>query len=121
MCLTAFKIYMSRKGIYIYLSDLVSTFDELVEFSLSSAIVKIAVTNKTRVRTNISTITSVHKLKTRQNLACKFAIPRYNTSRLQRSAKYGGTKIWDSISSETRNSSSKVFKKKYKQCLLALY
>ena len=64
---------------------------------------------------------TVHKLRTRQNLACKFAIPRYNTSRLQRSIKYGGIKIWNSISSETRNSFFKVFKKKYKQCLLALY
>ena len=64
---------------------------------------------------------TLHKLRTRQNLACKFAIPRYSTSRLQRSIKYGGIKIWNSISSETRNSSFKVFKKKYKQCLLALY
>ena len=37
---------MSRKGIYKYLSDLDSTFKVLVEFSISSAIVKIAVTNK---------------------------------------------------------------------------
>ena len=36
---------MSRKGIYKYLPDLVSNFKELVEFSFSSAIVKIAVTN----------------------------------------------------------------------------
>ena len=42
---------------YKYLSDLVSTFKKLVEFSLSSAIVKIAVTNKTLIKTNISTIT----------------------------------------------------------------
>ena len=48
---------MSKKGIYKYLSDLVSTFKELVEFSLRSAIVKIAATNKTLVKTNISTIT----------------------------------------------------------------
>ena len=33
---------------------------------------------------------TVHKLRTRQNLACKFAIPRCNTSRLQRSIKYVG-------------------------------
>ena len=61
---------------------------------------------------------TVHKLRTKQNLACKFAIPRYNTLRLQRSIKYGGIKIWNSISSETKNSSFKVFKKKYKQCYL---
>ena len=48
---------MSRKDIYKYLSDLVSNFKELVEFSLSSAIVKIAVTNITLVKTNILTIT----------------------------------------------------------------
>ena len=48
---------MSGKGIYKYLSDLVSNFKELVEFSLRGAIVKIAVTNKTLVKTNISTIT----------------------------------------------------------------
>ena len=64
---------------------------------------------------------TVHRLRTRQNLACEFAIPRYNTSRLQRSIKYGGIKIWNSISSETKNSSFKVILKKYKQCLLALY
>ena len=48
---------MSRKGIYKYLLDLVSDFKGLVEFSLSSAIVKTAVTNKTLIRTNILTIT----------------------------------------------------------------
>ena len=48
---------MSRKGIYKYLSDLVLNLKELFEFSLSSAIAKIAVTNKTLVKTNISTIT----------------------------------------------------------------
>ena len=48
---------MSRKDIYKYLSDLVLTFKELVKFSISSAIVKIAVTNKTLVKTNISPIT----------------------------------------------------------------
>ena len=51
---------------------------------------------------------TVHQLRTRQNLAGKFAILQYNTSRLQRSIKYGGIKIWDSISSETRNGSFKV-------------
>ena len=34
----------------------------------------------------------VHK-RTRQNLACKFAIPRYNTSRLERLIKYSEIKI----------------------------
>ena len=48
---------MSRKGIYKYLSDLISNFKELIEYLLRSAIVKIAVTNKTLVKTNISTIT----------------------------------------------------------------
>ena len=48
---------MSRKGIYKYLSDLVSVFKELVKFSLSGAIVEIAGTNKTLVKTNISKIT----------------------------------------------------------------
>ena len=33
------------------------SFMEFVEFSLSSAIVKIAVTNKTLIKTNISTVT----------------------------------------------------------------
>ena len=48
---------MSRKDIYKYLSDLVSNFKELVEFSLSKAIIKIAVTNKILVKANISTTT----------------------------------------------------------------
>ena len=55
---------MSRKGTYkmsikileLYLV-LGSIFIELVEFSLSSTIVKIAVTNKTLVKTYISTVT----------------------------------------------------------------
>ena len=55
---------MSRKGTYkmsikileLYLV-LGPTFIEFVEFSLSSTIVKIAVTNKTLVKTNISTVT----------------------------------------------------------------
>ena len=52
-----------------------------------------------------------HKLRTRQSLACNFAIPRCKPSRLQRSIKYGGIKIWDSILSGIGNSSFKVFKK----------
>ena len=56
---------MSRKGIYKYLLDLHSDFKELVEFSLSSAIVKTAVTNKTLVKTNIVTITFCYDWKHR--------------------------------------------------------
>ena len=33
---------------------------------------------------------TMHRSRTRQNLAGKFAILRYNTSRLQRSINYGG-------------------------------
>ena len=41
---------------------------------------------------------TVHKLRTRQNLARKFAIPRYDTSRPQRSIKYGRIKGGESSS-----------------------
>ena len=47
---------MSIKILQLWLV-LVSTFIELVEFSFSSAIVKIAVTKKTFVETNISKVT----------------------------------------------------------------
>ena len=55
---------MSRKGIYKMTITILqlclvfgSTFREFDEFSLSRAIVKIEVTNKTLVKTNVSTET----------------------------------------------------------------
>lgn len=65
---------------------------------------------------------TVHSTGTRQRSAGNFCIPRFRTSKLQRSIKYQGVKIWHSISLEIQKSASfKIFSKKYKNCLLSEY
>ena len=80
-----------------------------------------AVTARSRISWMSSGNAAKYSLRTWQNLACKLAIPRYNLFRLQRSIQYGGIKISGSTSFENRNSPFTVFKKKYKQRLLAFY
>ena len=48
-------------------------------------------------------------------------IPRYSTIRLQRCIKYQEVKIWNNISLEIQNSSTRLFKNKYKKYLLQNY
>jgi len=51
-----------------------------------------------------------------------YFLPRYRTKKIQRSIKFQGAKIWNSINAEIRKSSSiKMFKKKYKLYLLSHY
>ena len=45
---------------------------------------------------------SAHSTETRQQSDGNFCIPRYRTSRLRRSIKYSGVKIWHSISPEIK-------------------
>ena len=48
-------------------------------------------------------------------------IPLYTSSKMQRSMKYQGVKIWNSIPRQIKSSSFKAFKTKYKQHLIASY
>ena len=63
----------------------------------------------------------VHKLGTRQNVSSNFNVSHYNTARLQRSIKYRGVKIWQSLSSEIKRCSYKTFTKKFKKLVLTQY
>ena len=62
----------------------------------------------------------MHELGTRQNVSSNFNVPRYNTARLQRSIKYRGVKIWQSLSSEIR-CSYKTFTEKFKKLVFTQY
>ena len=65
---------------------------------------------------------SVHSTETRQQSDGNFCIPRYKTTRVQRSIKYCGVKMWHSISLEIKKISlSEFFFKQYKQLLNAHY
>ena len=48
-------------------------------------------------------------------------IPRYSTNRLQRCITYQGVKIWNDIPLDIQNSSSKLFKTKFKKHLIQNY
>ena len=48
-------------------------------------------------------------------------IPRYSTNRLQRCIKYQRVKIWNDIPLDIQNSSSKLFKTKFKKHLIQNY
>ena len=48
-------------------------------------------------------------------------IPPYKTNRPQKCMKYQGSKIWNDISSEIQNSTTKKFKVKFKKHLLQQY
>lgn len=66
--------------------------------------------------------TEVHYKTTRLALnKTSLRIPRYKTAKLQRSFKYQGVKIWNSIPESHKKLSFSKFKKCYKQDLISLY
>ena len=69
-------------------------------------------TNLQNYFTNVNTC---HSIATRRQ-ACglNYHIPRYRSSKLQRSIKYKGVKIWNSTPLEIRNFNLKKFKKSLK-------
>lgn len=63
-----------------------------------------------------------HSINTRIQTSGNFYhIPRYKTSKLQRSIKYTGVKVWNSIPGDIKLSSIQKFKKLYKNFLTINY
>lgn len=64
---------------------------------------------------------TMHNRSTRSSdLDCYF-LPRCKTSRLQRSVKFSGVKIWNSLPADIRKSSFYSFKRRHKKILLSKY
>ena len=62
---------------------------------------------------------AIHAKQTRSSTNDNYFLPRYKTMKLQRSIKYQGAKLWNSISDEIKKSTSvKLFLKNYKVFLL---
>ena len=76
-------------------------------------------TNLQNYFTNVKTC---HSITTRRQ-ACglNYYIPRYRSSKLQRSIKYKGVKIWNSTPLEIRKFNLKNFKKSLKDLYLKSY
>ena len=67
-------------------------------------------------------VTEDHERTTRASTSSKLFMPYCKTSKLQRSIKYQGALLWNSLSLEIQNSSFvKVFRLKYKNYLLNFY
>lgn len=66
-------------------------------------------------------LSSIHSLSTRSKLRKDLYLPKFSTSRCQRSIKYNGVKIWNGISPSLRNQSFNRFKSNYKKHLLSSY
>ena len=76
-------------------------------------------TNLQNYFTNVNTC---HSIATRKQ-ACglNYHIPRYRSSKLQRSIKYKGVKIWNSTPFEIRKFDLKKFKMAFKDLYLKSY
>ena len=69
-----------------------------------------------------TTLNSVHDKPTRATSSYDFFIPYYKTQKLQRSIKYQGSKIWNSLELNIKQSKSmKLFKTRMKHLLLKSY
>ena len=64
---------------------------------------------------------SIHNRSTRSNIRNDLYLPHFLSSRCQRSIKFQGTKIWNSISPHIRNQSFNTFKRNIKIQLLNSY
>jgi len=58
-----------------------------------------------------------HSRNARASITRMLSIPLFRTKRLQKSIKYHGTKLWNSISLKTKNTSFNVFQLKYREQL----
>ena len=66
-------------------------------------------------------ITFVHRHSTRTSERNDYFLPHFSTSRLQRSIRFFGVKIWNSIPSKFKNLSLKKFISEYKLHLINEY
>ena len=66
-------------------------------------------------------ISSVHERFTRAKTENKLYIPKFSTARSQKSFKYQGAKIWNSIPTEIKQLTFNKFKIEYKKKLLESY
>ena len=65
--------------------------------------------------------TFVHRYTTRTSERNDYFLPHFSTSRLQRSTRFSGVKIWNSIPYKFKNSSPKKFILEYKLHLINQY
>ena len=68
--------------------------------------------------TNIS---DIHAKNTRSNSKINFYLPKYSTTRCQKSIRFQGPKIWNSLSPEIRNQPYSKFKNNLEKQLLEKY
>ena len=66
-------------------------------------------------------ISSVHKRFTRAKTENELYIPKFSTARSQKSFKYQGAEIWNSIPTEIKQLTFHKFKIEYKKKLLESY
>ena len=73
-------------------------------------------------RSYFTALNNIHVKTTRATALHNFFVPFFKTLKLQRSIKYQGPKIWNSLDLEIKNSKSlKAFKSRLKNLLLASY
>ena len=66
-------------------------------------------------------LSNKHTRQTRATTNHNLHIPRYSTNKSQKSIKYQGSKLWNSLSVELQNQSFSKFKRSYKLILLHKY
>ena len=66
-------------------------------------------------------LSEVHERQTRSTSKNNLCLPKFSTSRCQRSLRYQGVKIWNSLKPNLRNQSVKRFKVSMKNLLLENY
>ena len=66
-------------------------------------------------------LSDIHEKQTKSKTQSNFYLTKFSTRRCQRSLKYHGVKIWNSLSPELRNQSFKSFKINMKNDLLDNY
>ena len=66
-------------------------------------------------------VSLAHKRSTRSSSSDNLAIPLFRTSRAQRSIKYQGSKVWNSIPSAIQRLKLKKFTQTYREQILVAY
>ena len=66
-------------------------------------------------------MSKAHSYSTRNNVTNQIALPRFSTSRSQKSFKFIGAKLWNKISYSIKQLSYPEFKTEYKNILLSKY
>ena len=74
------------------------------------------------LRGYFTNVNKYHSIATRrQTIGCNYHIPRYRSSKLQRSIKYLGVSVWNAIPVDTRKCYSRRFKRKFKNLIIEGY